>query len=511
MLREFILFLCLTNVIESARILGVFPLPSISHQVVFRSLTTELAKRGHEVVVITTDPAFKNEKAPANFTEIDVHDVSYKICNEIIDSLAGASPYTMLTTALQMMVDVLKVQVETPQVKEFMAKDQKFDLVIAEACVPTALGFAYKYKAPVIQMSSFYGSKINYDSMGAPTHMFLYPEMYSRKLIDLSILDKIQEVIINLVLKFAYANYVDDINRTLKKYFGDDTPLHLSELEDNIDMLFVNTNPIWEGNRPVPSSVVYLGGLHMQPVKDLPKDLKSYLDSSKGVIYVSFGTNFNPSTLAEDKIRLILNVFSKLPYDVLCKWDAEDVPGRPSNVRIVKWVPQNDLLRHPKIKLFITQGGMQSTDEAIAAGVPLIGIPILVDQFFNTEKYIQHKIGEKLIMEKLTEEEFYNTIMRVLGDDSYRQNVLKLRTLMADQPMSALERAVWWTEHVLRHGGARHLRAPAANMGWKEYLELPLVATLLVILVTTLLIFVGTLYVLVKLVKKLFKSKSKKE
>ncbi|XP_063366953.1 UDP-glycosyltransferase UGT5-like [Cydia amplana] len=510
MLREFIFFLCLTNVIESARILGVFPIPSISHQVVFRSLTIELAKIGHEVVVITTDPAFKNEKAPANFTEIDVHDISYNTWSEMIDSIAGAAPYTMLTTALQMMVDVVKVEVETPQVKEFMAKDQKFDLVIAEACVPTALGFAYKYKAPVIQMSSFYGSRVNYDSMGAPTHMFLYPELYRQKLRDLSILDKILEVINELVLRFAYANYVDDVNRTLKKYFGEDTP-NLSKLEDNIDMLFVNTNPIWDGNRPVPPSVVYLGGLHMQPVKDLPKDLKSYLDTSKGVIYVSFGTNFNPSTLTEDKIRLFLNVFSRLPYDVLCKWDADDVPGRPSNVRIVKWVPQNDLLRHPKIKLFITQGGMQSTDEAIAAGVPLIGIPILVDQFFNTEKYMQHKIGEKLIMEKLTEEEFYNAIMKLLGADSYRQNVLKLRTLMADQPMSALERAVWWTEHVLRHGGARHLRAPAANMGWVEYLELSFVATLLIILVTIILILVGTLYVLVILVKKLLRRKSKKE
>ncbi|XP_048006723.1 UDP-glycosyltransferase UGT5-like [Leguminivora glycinivorella] len=510
MLREFIVFLCLTNLIESARILGVFPIPSISHQVVFRPLMTELAKRGHDVVVITTDPAFKNETAPANLTEIDVHDVSYKAWKEKIDFITGAPPYTMLTTALQMMVDVLKVEIETPQVKEFMAKDQKFDLVIAEACVPAALGFAHKYKAPVIQMSSFYGSRINYDSMGAPSHMFLYPELYRQKLRDLSILDKVLEVVIELVLKFAYANYVDDVNRTLKKYFGEDTP-NLSELEDKIDMLFVNSNPIWEGNRPVPSSVVYLGGLHMKPVKELPKDLKSYLDTSKGVIYVSFGTNFNPSTLAEDKIRLLLNVFSKLPYDVLCKWDAEDVPGRPSNVRIVKWVPQNDLLRHPSIKLFITQGGMQSTDEAIAAGVPLIGIPILVDQFFNTEKYIQHKIGEKLVMEKLSEEEFYNTIMKVLGDDSYRQNILKLRKLMADQPMTALERAVWWTEHVLRHGGARHLRAPAANMGWVEYLELPLVATLLVILITTLLIPLGIWNLLIKLIKKLFKSKPKKD
>ncbi|KOB74581.1 UDP-glycosyltransferase 33F4 [Operophtera brumata] len=45
---------------------------------------------------------------------------------------------------------------------------------------------------------------------------------------------------------------------------------------------------------------------------------------------------------------------------------------------------------------------------------------------------------------------------------------------MRDQPESGLDRAVWWTEHVLRHAGGRHLRAPAANMSWREYLDLDL-------------------------------------
>lgn len=69
---------CMVSV-HSARILAWFPSPSISHQVVFRPVTQELAKRGHEVVVITTDPAFPPGQAPSNLTEIDVHDMSYNI------------------------------------------------------------------------------------------------------------------------------------------------------------------------------------------------------------------------------------------------------------------------------------------------------------------------------------------------------------------------------------------------------------------------------------------------
>ena len=53
---------------------------------------------------------------------------------------------------------------------------------------------------------------------------------------------------------------------------------------------------------------------------------------------------------------------------------------------------------------------------------------------------------------------------------------------MRDQPQPPLERAVWWTEHVLRHGGAKHLRAPAANMSWTQYLELELVLTILAVI-----------------------------
>lgn len=64
---------------ESYKILAVFPIPSISHQVVFRKITQELARRGHEITVITPDPIYRNGDAPSNFIEIDVHDISYSL------------------------------------------------------------------------------------------------------------------------------------------------------------------------------------------------------------------------------------------------------------------------------------------------------------------------------------------------------------------------------------------------------------------------------------------------
>ena len=34
-----------------------------------------------------------------------------------------------------------------------------------------------------------------------------------------------------------------------------------------------------------------------------------------------------------------------------------------SNVKIVKWAPQNDVLGHPSVKAFFTQGGANSFNE----------------------------------------------------------------------------------------------------------------------------------------------------
>lgn len=71
---------------------------------------------------------------------------------------------------------------------------------------------------------------------------------------------------------------------------------------------------------------------------------------------------------------------------------------------------------HPNVKLFITQGGLQSTDEAIDAAIPVIGIPIFGDQWYNAEKYSRHHIGKSLKIDTFTEIEFRDAVEIVIND-----------------------------------------------------------------------------------------------
>ncbi|XP_045455070.1 UDP-glucosyltransferase 2-like [Melitaea cinxia] len=481
---------------ESAKILGVFPMPSISHQVVFRPLMQELAKRGHEVTVITTDPAFPKGQAPENLTEIDLHDFSYEYWNDFL-AVHGKEPdqIVLIKRISHALVNILEKQLKSNEVQKFIQNNKNIDLLFVESGIQPALIFSDIYKVPVIEFSSLGGLSSTFAMIGATTHPLIYPDLMRRRIYNLTLWEKIENLYTHYSMERLLEQYTSN-SKLLKTVFGPDVP-SMRVLRKNVHMIFLNVHPIWDFNRPVPPNVIYLGGLHQKPVRDLPEDLKTYLDSSKhGVIYISFGTNVKPSFLPRDKLKIFTDVFSQLPYDVLWKWDNEELPGRPSNVKILKWLPQSDLLRHPNIKLFITQGGLQSTDEAITAAVPLVGIPMLGDQWFNVEHYVRFKIGKKLLLDNLTEDQLLNAIKSVIEEKCYRQNIIKLRNIMQDQPQKPLDRAVWWTEHILRRGGGEHLRTPAAHMHWTEYYEVDLLIVLLgtVLLVVPVTILVYSIY-----------------
>ncbi|CAD0205783.1 unnamed protein product [Chrysodeixis includens] len=487
---------------EAARILVVVPTPSVSHQVVFRPVTQELAKRGHDVTVITTDPAFPKGGAPANLTEIDVHDISYRTWRENLMVYTQGSQvglYNQIKTIVDIGVQVFEDQFKDENVQRLINdKSQKFDLIIVEALSRLALGYQYFYDAPLVLMSSFGGTFENFEAVGAPSHPLLYPTLIRQRINNLSKWEKIKETYQLTKIETMILDSVTEDEKLLRKLFGPEIP-PVKELLKRVEMLFLNENPVFSGIRPVPPNLIYMGGIHQHPVKELPEDLKSYLDSSKnGVIYISFGTNVDPTLLPPERIQVLVQAVSQLPYDVLWKWNGDELPGRTANIRISKWLPQSDLLRHPKIKVFVTQGGLQSTDESITAGVPLIGLPMLVDQWYNVERYETHKIGFNLDIETLTTEKFKNTLLEVIENDSYRQNIVRLNKLMRDQPQTPLERTIWWLEHLLRHGSAKHLRSPAANISWAEYLELELVLTLLAGLLTAISLVVLGIYWLYK-------------
>lgn len=64
-----------------------------------------------------------------------------------------------------------------------------------------------------------------------------------------------------------------------------------------------------------------------------------------GFIYFSMGSSVKAANMPEYLRRLLMCVFRQLPQRVLWKWEAdEDMHDLPANVKLARWLPQQDLL-----------------------------------------------------------------------------------------------------------------------------------------------------------------------
>lgn len=71
------------------------------------------------------------------------------------------------------------------------------------------------------------------------------------------------------------------------------------------------------------------------------------------------------------------------------------------------------------MKLFISQGGPHSIEEAIDRHVPMIAIPFITDQFRNSLLIQEKKIGRTLDLTKLTAQQLLMAIHDVISDRRY--------------------------------------------------------------------------------------------
>ncbi|KAJ9587485.1 hypothetical protein L9F63_028263, partial [Diploptera punctata] len=294
--------------------------------------------------------------------------------------------------------------------------------------------------------------------------------------------ERLQNTLFWLWLRYkTYVELFPQQERIMRKHFGEGPPSIL-EAERNMSLMMIGTNCIFGYPSPLPPAVITYHSLHVKTTPDpLPEDLKKYLDeATDGVIYFSFGTNVLGNHLPEEKIRIFIEAFAELPQKVLWKWESDILPNKPANVQIGKWYPQQDILTHPNLRLFITQCGLQSLQEAVHHGVPLLGIPFIADQKYNGRKIQEAGIGLQLPYGKITKESLLNGINQILHNSSFRNNAKQLSKLSRDEQESSIERTIWWAEYVLRHKGAKHLRSAALDLHWYQYLLLDVAAFLLI-------------------------------
>jgi UDP:flavonoid glycosyltransferase YjiC (YdhE family) len=117
--------------------------------------------------------------------------------------------------------------------------------------------------------------------------------------------------------------------------------------------------------------------------------------SSRPLVYVSFGTVLGHMTIAGDVYRTAIDAVTGLDARVLLtvgrRFDPSRLTEVPDHVHVEAWVDQADVLG--EAQLVVCHGGSGTTFGALAAGVPVVVVPVFGDQFANGPRVVQAGAG----------------------------------------------------------------------------------------------------------------------
>ncbi|XP_023312103.1 UDP-glucuronosyltransferase 2B15 [Anoplophora glabripennis] len=488
-MRSIIIFIILMAVAltECKRVLGIYGHPGKSHQTFGEVILTKLAERGHKVTMVS---AFPLKDPIPNYKDIYLDGFLEEIdSDEKIYLEMGSNIFSNFLGAFKLIWHFTNRTFGHPAMHKLIQSGEKYDLIIMDWFMKDAeLFYGNIFQAPIIFTCSFGAqAEVNYLTNNPEPYSYVPVSGFSFTE-EMNYFDRIGNTLGALFLEaFLFYNKIQH-QRILNSYFPNAPSI--DELKSNVDLIFSNSHPTFESPRPYVPNIISIGGVHVQEPKPLPQDLKEFLDKSQeGVVYFSLGSHMKISALPSDILKSILRAFARIPQNVLLKWEKDEVPELPRNVKIRKWMPQNSILAHPNVKVFITHGGLMSKIEAIYHATPMIGVPLFGEQNSNVAHSVHEGIAIKLLISELNEDNLFDAISKIINDSSYSEKIKKKSVLLRDQPMKPIDTAIYWAEFVMRYNGSKHLQNKGMSLYRFQNLLLDVVLVFIVVIVSIMIIF----------------------
>uniref|UniRef100_A0A8C3YCL3 UDP-glucuronosyltransferase n=1 Tax=Catagonus wagneri TaxID=51154 RepID=A0A8C3YCL3_9CETA len=449
--HSFLLLLQLTCYFGSGRCGKVLVWPvEYSHWINIKTVLDELITRGHEVTVLVSsasifiDPskpsAIKFEIYPASITKEEYENFFRGFLEEwtYLEKDSLWTYFSAMTSLIRQYFDMcMELCKDIVSNKKLMKQlqESRFDVVLADAIGLGGELLAEILNIPLVYSLRFcpgytiekYGGKLPFPPSYVPVIMS-----------ELSDHMTFMERVKNMIYVLSFDFWFQGINEKKWNQFYSEVlgrPTTLFDTIGKAEMWLIRTYWDLEFPRPLLPNFEFVGGLHCKPAKPLPK--------------------------------------------VLWRYDGKRPDTLGPNTRLYKWIPQNDLLGHPKTKAFITHGGTNGIYEAIYHGIPMVGIPLFGDQQDNIAHMTAKGAAVRLDLGTMTRTDLVNALKEVINNPSYKENVMWLSTIQRDQPVKPLDRAVFWIEFVMRHKGAKHLRPAAHDLTWYQYHSLDVIGFLL--------------------------------
>ncbi|CAH1406761.1 unnamed protein product [Nezara viridula] len=475
---------------EGAKILIVLPMPWFSHTNTFMPVFKELAKRGHQVTMVSP---FPQKKPLPNWTDLTVNATPLISVMEhhLADRVtSGHNTYMFYPSSWNFFTEVMETAFQDQTLQEVIKSENlDYDLVITEPFYghEPLVALGHKLNVPVVAIHPLGLTPWGAYLSGNELSFHLMPNIRTAYTNEMTFFQRFDNLLINSIeFSIAYFHYIPTKEGQMNKYMvypgSDNRPSMLTMLR-NVSLTLVDYHSSVLYPEPLQPNTIPVGGLSISHVEELPKDLKDILDNAKkGAVLLSFGSLFRGKTLESRVLSVLFETFAELDQVLIMRWHTEDIPNKPNNVIIKTWMPQPSILAHPNLKLFITHAGLHGITEGAYFGIPLICMPLFSDQEFDSRFVEKAGFGTVLLLKDFNKESLLANINEVLKNPKYKRAALERSEIIKDRPQTALESAVYWVEYVIKHKGAAHLKPARLQLSLYQILGLDIVIFLLSLL-----------------------------
>lgn len=346
-----------------------------------------------------------------------------KICLAVIDVVmeeTDSNPFKKFWNVIHLPAQMTNATLAHPRVQNLIHSDATFDLVIAMAMSDAFLGFGAHFNCPFVGVSTIGAAQWTDRLTGSLQPLSYVPGLMTGLTDKMSFMERLLNFLFYVVefILFYLFNGIK-MEALYETNFPDPKP-KFSELQSRgAALVLLNSHFSISFPRPYLPNNIEVGGMHVNTkVQPLPANLQKYIDESEhGVILFSLGSNVKPSKMPVSKRDAIIEALSKRKERVIWKWDDPNVVVDKNKILASSWLPQDDILAHPNVKLFITHGGLLSCTESIYHGKPVIGIPFFGDQKLNMARAVAAGWGVQIDFTNLTESSLTWGLTEVLSDE----------------------------------------------------------------------------------------------
>ncbi|XP_038050212.1 UDP-glucuronosyltransferase 2C1-like [Patiria miniata] len=235
-------------------------------------------------------------------------------------------------------------------------------------------------------------------------------------------------------------------------------------------LYFLHGSFAFEFARPMqPNTILVLHHPGVHSNQTLEDDVAQFLDTApSGVVMFSMGSFVTMMEL--EQAQMFADAFAMLPHRVLWQSGADFAGLRlGNNTMVAKWLPLTHVMEHPNVRLYVCQGAGLALNEALWAGLPIVGLPLMEDQMDNLVRVEAKGVGLKVDIATMTPRTLSQSIGRVMTDPKFSENARRISDIMRDLETSAspVDTMARWILHLARFGGD-HLRPAVQDLNFVQ-------------------------------------------